>query len=229
MSTVGDLDMRAVLQLIQRCMIRKKAGNETTKLDVRLEDYVLLSGELNKKLGTVGEIFTFVSDHITKQIETLRALQQSNFAKHYTTVGTMMQHEVEIHCRSHDSRVENFEDVEEHFPGSRSILRLHQVWSFVTKCIAGIMRSKGEKVSGIVKNAYDETIGAFHPATLRKLVHVALLALPKRETFLSQVFGSEPDSSLKGIGLEIVAAAQLLYDAVQRKSVKHMMTGLSLM
>lgn len=113
-----------------------------------------------------------VTAEINEKTAILKKHMESNSADNYQAVETMLDYESNNNLIK-TNPVSN---------GARTFLRLHRALDFVLCIVDGVKNSKeNDSMAELVRQAYDKTLGTFHPWYLRSVVHVALRILPNRK------------------------------------------------
>lgn len=164
-------------------MFDKCANNDEIK-NVNMDCYLEAWGELIKFLNSMGKGFSFIASDVVEKCEHLRNLK-SKVTKEYETVNSMVLYEMENNLIQYKSKPQK-----PVLSGSRTLLRLHRALIFLKMFFDKICDTEDDnaKVSQMCYDAYHASpMSKYHSWLIRKAVGVAVIVLPNRKTFATQL------------------------------------------
>lgn len=178
--------------------------------ELDLAVYIEAYKNLNKLFHKLGGLFKFIIHDISDKIQILEEHLKSDVGHNYAKIEGMLIYERDTKLIDNPALI--------YSNGSRTLLRLHRSLLFIVKLIGRVRTSSDEeKIAPLAKNAYDTTLGHYHPWLIRKGVHLAVYTLPTRKQFITDIAGStmachEADQLMA----KTVDIGQRLYDAVEK-------------
>lgn len=160
-----------------------------------------------------GTLFTFVTKDVQDKIDILNNYA-SEHGTNYLSIQSMFEYEKSQNLLRHTKRPS----------GARTLLRLHRALQFISLFLNEVAKvDDHESTSGLVREAYNQTLAKHHPWVVRKSVHLATLALPYRKVIIQRIYGGTdnvPEKTLvnativkmAGISDQVYELTNILYE-----------------
>ena len=154
-----------------------------------------------------GRLFGFVAKDLESKISVIeKKLLDDNTAKQYTTVKTMVDHEIQNSLTFEKGH---------HASGSRTLLRLHWALEFILEFMQELGRcSDHDKTSDIATEVYNRTLSHHHPWITRKLAGLAMYLLPSRKDLVVAMCKQDYDHVIELLN-KVVHSGKKVYIAIQ--------------
>ncbi|VDN96743.1 unnamed protein product [Rodentolepis nana] len=148
--------------------------------DIDLANYCAGFRELNT-------LMYFVLRDVDQKLGILNDLRNpekhpTDFCEHFSTVRKMCTFEADQYENNKLKSKSNAT------MGSRNLLRLHRAFLFIIDLFEKVCSGPPEiELSELTRSAYDGSLAHYHPWGVRKACGLAFLALPNRQTFISNL------------------------------------------
>ncbi|XP_029168976.1 ceramide-1-phosphate transfer protein [Nylanderia fulva] len=181
--------------------------------DVVLRAYLDAYNELYKFFQLMGSVFSFVSSDLKQKIDILDNLLNTD-NQQYTTVKSMIEYEKE------NKLLEKTDFVN----GTRTLLRLNRGLDFIREFLRHMEDlSDDDKTGNCCRNAYNDTLGRYHPWVIRKAAVVAMYTLPTKEALFKKVCGENVQRNLDVLQkmLDVTAVVFYRIDSIYKTYEMH--------
>jgi len=183
-----DFSLKRMANLFKSCV----EINDPEKVD--LDCYMDAWVELIKFLNTLGTAMSFVVKDVEGKLKHMKTLKEGEAAG-YKSVASMINHEKEKDLIQYEG-----DKAKPVLSGSRTILRLHRALLFLQiffKKVGENPDDESAKVSTMCHDAYKESpMSKYHGWIIRKSVGVAVMILPNKKQFISQLGGGMEKNEL---------------------------------
>nr|CDS25391.1 glycolipid transfer protein domain containing protein [Hymenolepis microstoma] len=155
--------------------------------DINLVNYCAGYKELTAILDSLGRLMYFVLRDVDQKLGILNDLRDQEkhpveFCQHFSTVQKMCTFEADQYENNKLKSKSNAT------MGSRNLLRLHRAFLFIIDLFEKVCSDPPEiALSELTRSAYDGSLAHHHPWAVQKACGLAFLALPNRQTFISNL------------------------------------------